>query len=169
MGLGLQSDKRPHEYAALAQRAEAAGFDVISVFHDLLFQPAIFPLLTIAASTERVRLGPAALNPSTLHPVELAGQAAALDLASGGRAYLGLVAGAWLDRLLLRLVGEAENDENTRAIVITGAIEGKFITHYSVDELANAAANPAECARTFPVTEAGFHRTLDRIMLNLRG
>jgi 5,10-methylenetetrahydromethanopterin reductase len=53
----------------------------------------------IAAATERVRLGPAALNPSTLHPVELAGQAAALDLASGGRAYLGLVAGAWLDRL----------------------------------------------------------------------
>ena len=99
MGLGLQSDKRPPEYAALARRAEEAGFDVISVFHDLLFQPAIFPLLTIAASTERVRLGPAALNPSTLHPVELAGQAAALDLASGGRAYLGLVAGAWLDRL----------------------------------------------------------------------
>jgi len=72
---------------------------VISVFHDLLFQPAIFPLLVIAGATERVRLGPAALNPSTLHPVELAGQAAALDLASGGRAYLGLVTGAWLDRL----------------------------------------------------------------------
>jgi len=72
---------------------------VISVFHDLLFQPAIFPLLLIARATERVRIGPAALNPSTLHPVELAGQAAALDLASGGRAYLGLVAGAWLDRL----------------------------------------------------------------------
>ena len=72
---------------------------MISVFHDLLFQPAIFPLLLIARATERVRIGPAALNPSTLHPVELAGQAAALDLASGGRAYLGLVAGAWLDRL----------------------------------------------------------------------
>ncbi len=53
----------------------------------------------IAGVTERVRIGPAALNPSTLHPVELAGQAAALDLASSGRAYLGLVAGAWLDRL----------------------------------------------------------------------
>ena len=72
---------------------------MISVFHDLLFQPAIYPLLLIAGATERVRIGPAALNPSTLHPVELAGQAAALDLASGGRAYLGLVAGAWLDRL----------------------------------------------------------------------
>jgi 5,10-methylenetetrahydromethanopterin reductase len=99
VGLGLQSDKRPAEYVALAQRAEAGGFDVVSVYHDLLFQPAIFPLVTIAAATERVRLGPAALNPSTLHPVELAGQAAALDIASGGRAYLGLVAGAWLDRL----------------------------------------------------------------------
>ena len=72
---------------------------MISVFHDLLFQPAIYPLLLIAGATERVRIGPAALNPSTLHPVELAGQAAALDLASSGRAYLGLVAGAWLDRL----------------------------------------------------------------------
>jgi 5,10-methylenetetrahydromethanopterin reductase len=72
---------------------------VISVFHDLFFQPAIFPLLAIARVTERVRLGPAALNPQTLHPVEIAGQVAALDLASHGRAYLGLVTGSWLDRL----------------------------------------------------------------------
>src|SRR5207247_1248453 len=99
LGLGLQSDKRPEEYAALARRAEAAGFDVISVFHDLLFQPAVYPLTVIARETTRVRLGPAALNPSTLHPVELAGQAAALDLASEGRAYLGLAIGSWLDRL----------------------------------------------------------------------
>jgi 5,10-methylenetetrahydromethanopterin reductase len=99
VGLGLQSNKRPEEYATIARQAEAAGFDVVSVYHDLLFQPAIFPLVTIAAATERVRLGPAALNPMTLHPVELAGQAASLDIASRGRAYLGLVAGAWLDRL----------------------------------------------------------------------
>jgi 5,10-methylenetetrahydromethanopterin reductase len=65
----------------------------------LLYQPAIVPLTVFARETERVRLGPAALNISTLHPVELAGQAAALDLAAGGRAFLGLVAGAWLDRL----------------------------------------------------------------------
>jgi 5,10-methylenetetrahydromethanopterin reductase len=72
---------------------------VISVYHDLLYQPAIVPLTLIARATSRVRLGPAALNTVTLHPVEVAGQAAALDVASGGRAYLGLVAGAWLDRL----------------------------------------------------------------------
>ena len=53
----------------------------------------------MARVTERVRLGPAALNPFTLHPYEIAGQTAMLDLASNGRAYLGLVKGAWLDRL----------------------------------------------------------------------
>jgi 5,10-methylenetetrahydromethanopterin reductase len=46
-----------------------------------------------------VRVGFAALNPRTLHPVEIAGQAAALDLASNGRAYVGIVSGAWLEQL----------------------------------------------------------------------
>jgi 5,10-methylenetetrahydromethanopterin reductase len=53
----------------------------------------------MAQATERVRLGPAALNPFTLHPVEIAGQIAALDAVSGGRAFLGLVRGSWLDTL----------------------------------------------------------------------
>jgi 5,10-methylenetetrahydromethanopterin reductase len=99
LGLGLQSDTTVEEYERVGRRAEAAGFDVISVFHDLYFQPALYPLLMIARVTERMRLGPAALNASTLHPVELAGQVAALDAASNGRAYLGLVAGSWLDQL----------------------------------------------------------------------
>jgi 5,10-methylenetetrahydromethanopterin reductase len=75
---------------------------VLSVYHDLLYQPAIGPLLLMARVTERIRLGPAALNPFTLHPYEIAGQIAMLDAVSGGRAYLGLVKGAWLDRLGLR-------------------------------------------------------------------
>jgi 5,10-methylenetetrahydromethanopterin reductase len=99
VGLGLQSDKPVEEYEQIAQRAEAAGFDVLSVFHDLFFPPSIGPLLAMARVTERVRLGPAALNASTLHPYEIAGQIAALDAASRGRAYLGLVAGSWLDQL----------------------------------------------------------------------
>lgn len=72
---------------------------MLSVFHDLLYQPAIGPLLLMARMTERIRLGPAALNPFTLHPYEIAGQIAMLDSVSGGRAYLGLAKGAWLDRL----------------------------------------------------------------------
>jgi len=66
---------------------------------------------------------------------------------------------------LTELIGRVEADEGTRALVLTGGIEGKFITHYSVDELAQAAADPAECARTFPVLEEGFHRMLNRLML----
>jgi 5,10-methylenetetrahydromethanopterin reductase len=99
LGLGLQSNKRPGDYAALAEIAEGAGFDVITVFNDLFFQPALPALLEIARATERVRVGPSCLNPFTVHPVEIAGQTAALDLESNGRAFLGLAAGAWLDRV----------------------------------------------------------------------
>jgi 5,10-methylenetetrahydromethanopterin reductase len=53
----------------------------------------------MARVTERIRLGPAALNPFTLHPYEIAGQIAMLDSVSEGRAFLGLAKGAWLDRL----------------------------------------------------------------------
>ena len=99
LGLGLLSDQEPAAYESIARRAEEAGIDVLSVFHDLLYQPAIGPLLLMARVTERVRLGPAALNPFTLHPYEIAGQTALLDRVSGGRAYVGLVKGAWLDLL----------------------------------------------------------------------
>ena len=44
---------------------------------------------------------------------------------------------------LLELVGRAESDANTRAIILTGGVDGKFITHYSVDELAAMADDPA--------------------------
>lgn len=99
LGLGLQSDKQPGSYAPLGAAAEAAGFDVVTVFNDLFFQPSLPALLELAGATSRVRLGASCLNPAMLHPVEIAGQVAALDLASEGRAFLGLAAGAWLDRL----------------------------------------------------------------------
>ena len=99
LGLGLQTDKRPGEYAPLARAAEDAGFDVVTTFNDLWFQPALPALLEIAAATSRVRVGPSCLNPFTVHPVEIAGQTAALDAASDGRAFLGLARGAWLESL----------------------------------------------------------------------
>jgi 5,10-methylenetetrahydromethanopterin reductase len=99
VGLGLQSDKRAEDYAALAVLAEECGFDVLSVYGDLLFQPPIYPLLEMARVTSRVRLGAACWNPYTLHPYEIAGQVAALQQASGGRAYLGLARGAWLSTI----------------------------------------------------------------------
>jgi 5,10-methylenetetrahydromethanopterin reductase len=99
LGLALQTNKRTGEYAALARLADDAGFGVVTVYNDLWYQPALPALLEIAAATSRARIGPSCLNPFTLHPVEIAGQIAALDTASGGRAFLGLAAGAWLDSL----------------------------------------------------------------------
>ena len=86
LGLGLQTDKNPGDYGPLAQLAEHAGFDVVTTFNDLWFQPALPALLEIARATTRVRVGPSCLNPFTVHPVEIAGQIAALDATSNGRA-----------------------------------------------------------------------------------
>jgi 5,10-methylenetetrahydromethanopterin reductase len=99
LGLGLQTDKQLGEYGPLAQRAEEGGFDVVTAYNDLWFQPALPALLEIAAATSRVRVGPSCLNPFTVHPVEIAGQVAILDSASSGRAFLGLARGAWLETL----------------------------------------------------------------------
>lgn len=99
LGLGLQTDKPLGEYAALARVAEDGGFDVVTAYNDLWFQPPLPALLEIAAATTRVRVGPSCLNPFTVHPVEIAGQIAVLDAASEGRAFLGLARGAWLEEL----------------------------------------------------------------------
>ena len=99
LGLGLQTDKSPGDYGPLARMAEDAGFDVVTTFNDLWFQPALPALLEIAAATTRVRVGPSCLNPFTVHPVEIAGQTAVLDAASNGRAFLGLARGTWLEPL----------------------------------------------------------------------
>jgi 5,10-methylenetetrahydromethanopterin reductase len=99
VGIAFQGDKRPADYAALARLVDGYGFDVVSVYNDLLYQPALGPLLWMAPHLSRATLGPAALNPYTVHPLEIAGQAALLDLATEGRAYLGLTRGAWLDAL----------------------------------------------------------------------
>lgn len=99
VSLGFQTDKSAADYARLAVMAESLGFDGVSVFHDLGFQPSLFPLLEMARVTSRIRLGSACLNAFLLHPLEIAGQAAALDLASDGRAYVGIARGAWLDRV----------------------------------------------------------------------
>lgn len=99
VSVALQTDKTPAQYATLARSAEDLGFDGVSVFADLGFQPPALALATIAAATTRVRIGAACQNPLLTHPVEIAGQVAALDLASGGRAYVGLARGAWLNGL----------------------------------------------------------------------
>ncbi len=99
LSLAFQTDKPLADYGPLAALTEAQGFDLVSVYNDLFFQPPWPPLLLMAQHTRRVRLGPAAVNPFTCHPINLAGEIALLDEASGGRAYFGIARGAWLDAL----------------------------------------------------------------------
>ncbi|MFW6075028.1 MAG: LLM class flavin-dependent oxidoreductase [Chloroflexota bacterium] len=102
VSIAFQTDKLPRDYAELARTVENYGFDALSMYGDLMFQPPIVPLTLAAQATSTIRLGPASLNPFTLHPVEIAGQIATLDQVSEGRAYLGLARGAWLESLRLR-------------------------------------------------------------------
>lgn len=97
LSIAFQTDKPLAAYAALAQRAETYGFDAVTVYNDMLYQPAWLPLMEMAHATTRVRLGVAAVNPFTCHPLNIAGNIALLDEASNGRIYLGIARGAWLD------------------------------------------------------------------------
>ncbi len=99
IGIGLAGGLAPQQYRDIARTAEAAGMDAITVFGDLMFHPPALALLDMAMVTRRIRLGVAAYNPWTQHPVEIAGQIATLDAASNGRAFYGLVRGAWMDQL----------------------------------------------------------------------
>jgi 5,10-methylenetetrahydromethanopterin reductase len=90
----LNNDLPVRDYLPLAQAAELAGFDQIWVSDDL-FLRGVWPILSACAlATERIGLGTCIVNPYTMHPAEIAMQAAALDELSGGRFNLGLAAGA---------------------------------------------------------------------------
>lgn len=97
VSIAFQTDKPLSAYGPLAAAAEAYGFDAVTVYNDMLYQPAWLPLLEMARATSRIQLGVAAVNPFTCHPINIAGNIALIDEASHGRAYLGLARGAWLD------------------------------------------------------------------------
>src|SRR5216684_9396643 len=84
-----------HETApllALAERAEALGFDSVWVGDSLLARPRHDPLTllaAVAARTQKVALGTAVFLPALRNPVVLAHQLATLDQISQGRLVLG--------------------------------------------------------------------------------
>ena len=97
LSIAFQTDKALSEYGPLAAAAETGGFDAVTVYNDMLFQPAWLPLLEMARATQRVEVGVAAVNPFTCHPINIAGHIALLEEAAPGRSYLGLARGGWLD------------------------------------------------------------------------
>ncbi|WP_162938642.1 LLM class flavin-dependent oxidoreductase [Mycobacterium kyogaense] len=116
-GVGFGGTLPPSEYPALAARLEELGFDVATVFGDLMMQPPAMVLATMAEATSQIRLGVGCYTPWTLHPVEIAGQLAYLDHVSNGRAFMGIVRGAWLDQLGLDTSKSLAAVSDTVAIV----------------------------------------------------
>ena len=99
ISIAFQTDKAIGDYGPLAAEAERHGFDSVAVYNDLLYQPAWLPLMEMARATSRIGIGVAAVNPFTSHPINIAGNIALVDELSGGRAYLGIARGGWLDYL----------------------------------------------------------------------
>ena len=86
----------------LSVLAEEAGLDLVT-FQDHPYQPRFLDAWTllsfVAARTERVRLSGNVLNLPLRTPAMLARAVASLDILSGGRAELGLGAGAFWDAI----------------------------------------------------------------------
>jgi len=78
---------------AMAERAEAAGFDSVWIGDSLIARPRHEPLTllaAVAARTKRVRLGTAVLLPALRNPVVLAHIVGTLDRVAEGRVILGV-------------------------------------------------------------------------------
>jgi len=84
----------------MVQMADRAGFETVwaAEHHalEMTIAPNPFQLLTWwAGHTSNIRLGCGVANAAYWHPINLAGEAAMLDLISGGRLDLGLGSGAY--------------------------------------------------------------------------
>ncbi|MEM9138560.1 MAG: LLM class flavin-dependent oxidoreductase [Pseudomonadota bacterium] len=84
----------------MVQMAEDGGFDIVwAAEHpalEMTIAPNPFQILTWwAQHTDKVRLGTACAAAAYWHPINLAGEAAFLDLISGGRLEFGIGSGAY--------------------------------------------------------------------------
>lgn len=150
-----------------ARRAENAGFDTLLLRDHFIEEPfghqlaPIPALATVAAATDRLRLGTLVCANDYRHPVILAKEAATLDLLSDGRFELGLgagfsqaeyeQAGMPFDQAGLRV------DRLQEAIqVVKGLWTAEAFTfngeHYTIDGLASF---PRPCQRPHPPIHLG--------------
>ena len=92
----------------MVKMADQAGFEVVwaAEHHalEMTIAPNPFQILTWwATHTENIRMGCGVANAAYWHPINLAGEAALLDLISGGRLEFGIGSGAYqreFDRMM---------------------------------------------------------------------
>lgn len=95
---GIQASSQPDKasWINLAKRAEASGFDVLTMPDHFTDQLAPIPaLMTAADNTTTLRVGALVWDNDYKHPVVLAKELATIDVLSAGRLEIGLGAG-WM-------------------------------------------------------------------------
>jgi G6PDH family F420-dependent oxidoreductase len=133
----------PRDLVQQAQRAEAAGFDFVTIsdhFHPWLYSHGNSPyawsvLGGVAATTERLRMISLVTCPTIrYHPAIVAQKAATMGAMSGGRFELGLGAGENLNE---HVVGQGWPPAETRHEMLAEAIgiirelwSGGYVTHH---------------------------------------
>lgn len=92
---GLQLDPASNRFVENAQRAEAAGFDIVHTSDHIgpLLSGPLVPLAAIAEATSRIGIGSLVVNNDFQNPALLARDALMLHRMSGGRLELGIGAG----------------------------------------------------------------------------
>ena len=94
-GVSLWQARGRAEWVATARKAEALGYDMITVPDHLTDRLAPMPaMISAAEATTRLRVGTNVLNNDLRHPVLVAREAATVDLPTEGRLQLGLGAGS---------------------------------------------------------------------------
>jgi G6PDH family F420-dependent oxidoreductase len=133
----------PNDLVEQAKRAEAAGFDFLTIsdhYHPWLYSHGHSPyawsvLGALAAVTEEIELISLVTCPIIrYHPAIVAQKAATVAAMSGGRFRLGLGAG---EKLNEHVVGEGFPPASTRHAMLTEAVEimrelwqGGYVTHH---------------------------------------
>jgi 5,10-methylenetetrahydromethanopterin reductase len=93
-GIGLLPFYPADQFVRLVKLAEDYGFDTVWVPDERFFRECYSCLTLCALNTRRVRMGPCVTDPYTRHPALTAMAMGTVDEISGGRAVLGIGAGA---------------------------------------------------------------------------
>lgn len=96
ISIAFQTDKTPARYIALAKQVDQYDFDAVSVYCDAPYHPSFGPLLLMSPHIRRARVGPAAVSPARIPPIDIAADTALLAGVAGGGVYIGIARGAWL-------------------------------------------------------------------------
>jgi 5,10-methylenetetrahydromethanopterin reductase len=105
LGLALSNEAPVAETVGLAQQAEGLGFSEVWLPESGHGRGVFTVAASVAAATQRTRIGIGIVNPFWRHPSLIAMEAAALDEVSHGRLLLGVGAALWT----LRALGEADS------------------------------------------------------------